>query len=76
MARVLAASFGRDVPSDLLIGILWPGPEGGPRSARDGLSVYAYQLRKLLAPFGLAITGTGRGSRYRGSYRMHRTTAA
>lgn len=75
MARVLAANFGRDVSTDLLQSVLWPGPEAGPLSARASLKVYACQLRSLLQPHGLTIRGFGKGSRRHGHYRMHRLAA-
>lgn len=69
LARVLVASFGRELDTDLLIDALWSGPDGPPLTARRAVTVYAHFLRRHLSPYGITISG--RGSRYQGSYRMH-----
>jgi hypothetical protein len=63
----LAANFGRELPTELLVERVYAGVRnGGPLGARRCVSVYAYQLRKILKPYGLTV----RGNAAAGSYRL------
>ena len=67
--EALVARFGRTVPYEAILEQIYSGVRnGGPASARDGLKVHASQLRKRLAPHGLAITAT-KGAEF--GYRLH-----
>lgn len=61
--RTLAANFGRDVATELIAYHAYSGArDGGPDTALEGIKVHAYQLRKILQPYGLTVTGNPGGS--------------
>lgn len=67
--RILCASFAREVETALIIDIIYGGPDGGPLAANKCIGLYAFELRKLLAPYGLTIVGRKCGGPgKRGSY--------
>ncbi len=67
MARILAANFRRDVHTALIVDCLYASTKnGGPMSAREIVGQTAHQLRKVLKPYGLTVTGTrSQGGQYR-----------
>ncbi len=68
MLRILAASFGRFVPTELIVDVIYAGVRDGANDTRNIVRGLAYQLRKHLRPYGITITGR---PHYGGSYRMH-----
>ena len=47
--------------------------DGGPLNLSDSLKVYAYNMRRRLAPYGYTITG--KNYAYNGAYRLTTTPA-
>lgn len=65
--RVLAASFGKWVQTELLLSTMYGGPEAGPLYARNVLRQGIHYLRRLLPPYGITIETSAlnqQGSRY------------
>lgn len=66
LLRTLVANFGREVPTEVLVDRLWSHDrDGGPLDASGTVSVMAYQLRRLLQPYGLTIRGKSAVGCYR-----------
>ncbi len=65
--RILCASFAREVETKLIAEIVYGGViDGGPLTAAAGIKGHVYELRKILAPYGLTIIGRARGGPGRG----------
>jgi hypothetical protein len=75
--RILLANFAREVNTSLIVDCVYSGTaDGGPMTAMEGISVHAYELRKLLEPFGLTIRGRQGGKHCGGStFRLDWTDA-
>ncbi len=64
LAKLLARRFGRWVSTDELIAAAYGDrPDGGPENAKNAVKAHISNIRRKLAPHGIAIAGVGYSGR-------------